>query len=56
MGRIRELFRRRFVRVSAGASALTLAVLASDTAVAMAGPHCAICSSDRRLKRDIRAI
>lgn len=53
---IRALFRRRFVRVSAGASAVTLAVLASDTGVAMAGICSQHCHSDRRLKRDVRAI
>jgi len=56
MGRIRALFGKRFVRVSAGASALTLAVLASDTAVAVAQPCGLSCLSDRRLKRDVRAI
>jgi hypothetical protein len=56
MDRIRALFRRRFVRVSAGASALTLAILASDTAVALAAPCGIKCLSDRRLKRDIRSI
>ncbi|MGI5126710.1 hypothetical protein ACQEVB_07815 [Pseudonocardia sp. CA-107938] len=56
MARIRALFRSRFVRVSAGASALALAVLASDTAVAVAAPCGIKCLSDRRLKRDVRAI
>ena len=55
MSMIRAVFRKRFVRVSAGASALALAVLASDAGVAMA-TTCQHCSSDRRLKRDIRAI
>ena len=56
MGRIRALFRKRFVRVSAGASALTLAVVASDTGAAMASVCSQHCYSDRRLKRDVRAI
>jgi hypothetical protein len=56
MGRVRELFRKRFVRVSAGASALTLAIIASDSAVALAIPCSSACMSDRRLKRDVRAI
>ena len=56
MGRVRELLRKRYVRVSAGASVLTLAILASDTAVALAAPCGIKCLSDRRLKRDIRAI
>lgn len=56
MGRVRELFRKRYVRVSAGASALTLAIIASDSAVALAIPCSSACMSDRRLKRHIQAI
>jgi ABC-type proline/glycine betaine transport system permease subunit len=56
MGRVRALLRRRSVRVSTGASALTLVILASDTAVALAVPCGIACLSDRRLKQDVRAI
>lgn len=56
MSRIRRILSNRYARVAAGATVLAAALIASDTAVALAIPHHSGALSDRRLKRAIRAI
>ncbi|WP_232666306.1 hypothetical protein [Pseudonocardia sp. TRM90224] len=56
MNRIRAAAKARWVRVTAGASALAVAIIVSDTAMAIAGGIPNTTGSDRRLKRAIRSI